>query len=344
MLPIVRRAWESLSPQTTTLPGLVVAVSGGPDSIALLRALIGVRGEQPVPLVVAHLNHQLRGAESDVDETFVAELHERLTSQGIADLHCVRHKIDLPRIREEQGGNLEAVARRERYRWLAEVARKAGLHHVATGHTASDQAETVLHHLVRGTGLSGLRGIAFRRELEPGISVVRPLLSITREQVLDFLRERNQAARHDASNDDPGFTRNRIRHELLPLLAHDYNPRIIEALARLAAQVEEVFAEEEPAAEELLCRAERPRAGALVILDVGRLRQSPPRLVRAALRRVWQREGWPMGEMGFEHWQRLADLVAAEDGAHDLPGGARARRRGNVLQLQGPSAISEREG
>src|SRR5262249_48725842 len=151
------------------------------------------------------------------------------------------------------------------------------------------------------------------------------------------LRELDQPARHDASNDDPRFTRNRIRHELLPLLARDYNPRIEETLGRLAEQAEEVFAEEESAAAKLLHEAEKPRAGVLVIVGVTRRRQGSPRLVRAALRRVWRREGWPMGEMGFDHWQRVADLVQAEGGAHDLPGGVSARRRGGVLQLRGPA-------
>jgi tRNA(Ile)-lysidine synthase len=154
-----------------------------------------------------------------------------------------------------------------------------------------------------------------------------------------YLRELGQATRHDASNDDPRYTRNRLRHELLPMLARDYNPRIVEVLSRLAEQAAGAFAEEEAAGAALLARADRPRAGSLVILDVACLRQSPTGAVRAALRRLWQREQWPLSEMGFDHWQRLADLVTAEQGAHDLPGGVHARRRGGVLQLDGPGAI-----
>jgi tRNA(Ile)-lysidine synthase len=335
LLDAVGRAWLSLGDPP---PGLVVAVSGGPDSVALLRALIAVRGNQPIPLVASHLNHQLRGADSDSDEAFVVELHARLLVEGVGHLHLAQHRLDVARLAAERGGNLEALARQERYRWLAEVARTNGLHHVATGHTANDQAETVLHRLLRGTGLDGLRGIAFRRLLEPGVEVVRPLLSVTHEQVRAWLVELQQPARHDASNDDPRFTRNRIRHELLPLLARDYNPTVVETLSRLAAQAEEVFADEEAAAAVLLRQAERPRAGAMVIVEVSCLRHAPRRLVRSALRLVWQREGWPMGEMSFDHWQRLADLTTAESGAHDLPGGVHARRRGEVMQLHGPRA------
>jgi tRNA(Ile)-lysidine synthase len=332
LLSPVRRAWQSLADPP---PGLVVAVSGGPDSVALARALLAVRPDPAIPLVLAHLNHLLRGVDSDADEAFVADLHARLAVTA-PNLHLQTHRLDVAGLAREQGANLEAVARRERYRWLAQVARTHGLHHVATGHTADDQAESVLHRLVRGTGLEGLRGIAARRPLESGIEVVRPLLDVGRNEVLAYLRAIGQLARHDASNDDPRFTRNRIRHDLLPLLARDYNPRIVEVLGRLADQAEEVWREEDLAGQALLAGAELPRAGALVVLDAAVLHQSAARTVRTALRLVWQREDWPMGEMGFAQWQRLAALVAAQAGSHDLPGGIRARRQGRVVQL-GPS-------
>jgi tRNA(Ile)-lysidine synthase len=328
----VRRAWLDLSDPP---PGLVVALSGGPDSVALTRALIAVRPDPAIPLVLAHLNHLLRGPDSDADEAFVIDFHTRL-SATVPNLHLQTHRIDVALLARKQSGNLEAVGRRERYTWLAQVARLHSLHHIATGHTASDQAETVLHRLVRGTGIEGLRGIAARRQLEPGIEVVRPLLHVSRDEVLAYLRDIDQMARHDASNDDPHFTRNRIRHELLPLLARDYNPRIVEVLGRLAEQAEEVWQEEERAGQSLLGQAELPRAGPLIILDALVLGEGLPRTIRTALRLVWQREGWPMGEMGFVQWQRLAALVEAQTGAHDLPGGIRARRHGRVLQL-GPS-------
>ena len=333
LLTHVRHAWHSLLGPP---PGLVVALSGGPDSVALTRALLAIRSDPAIPLVLAHLNHLLRGADSDADEAFVIDLHARLAA-STPNLQLQIHRLDIAHLAREQGDNLEAVARRERYRWLAQVARAHGLHHLATGHTASDQAETVLHRLVRGTGLEGLRGIAARRIVEPGLEVFRPLLPVSRDEVLAYLRDIDQPARHDASNDDPRFTRNRIRGELLPLLAREFNPRIVEALGRLAEQAEEVFREEEQSGQALLARAELPRAGPLVILDPAVLRQGSPRTVRTALRLVWQREGWPMGAMDFAHWRRLAALVADPVGAHDLPGGICARHRGRVLQI-GPVA------
>src|SRR5262249_4401989 len=151
-----------------------------------------------------------------------------------------------------------------------------------------------------------------------------------------YLAALGQEARQDSSNADPRFTRNRIRRELLPLLA-GYNPRVEEVLGRLATQAGEVADSEEEAATALLDQAERPRAGPVVGLDGQPLSAAPRHRVRAALRLVWQREGWPLGAMGFAHWDRLADLVNAEGGAVHLPEGVRARRRGRVLQLHGPS-------
>lgn len=325
------RPW--LAPAAGQAPGLVVAVSGGPDSVALARALLAARADSAVPLVLAHLNHRLRGADSDADEEFVAGLHADLVAAGARDLSLVSERREVGRVAREQGGNLEAVARAVRYGWLAGVARARGLGRVATGHTASDQAETVLHRLVRGTGLAGLRGIAVRRQLEPGVEVVRPLLRASRAEVLAYLAALGQAYRHDATNDDLAHTRNRIRHELLPLLAERYNPRVAEVLGRLAEQAEEACRAEEESAAALLAEAELPRAGELVILEAARLAGAAPRLVRAALRLVWEREGWPMGAMGFEAWRRVAEVALGRRGAVDLPGRVHARRRGRVVQV-----------
>ncbi len=312
MIATVSRAWLSLGEPP---PGLVVALSGGPDSVALLRAL---RACGHGPVIAAHLNHTLRGADSDADEAFCAAL-------GAA---C--HRIDVAAIARAEGGNVEAVARRERYEWLVEVARGHRMRFVATAHTAGDQAETVLHRVIRGTGLEGLRGIAPRRKLSDGVEAVRFLLQTGRAEVMEYLSQIGQPWRHDATNDDTRLTRARIRHELLPLLRDGYNPRVEEVLGRLAAQAEEWAAEEEAEAASLLARAEScPN-----LLDASVLEASSRRLVRAALRLWWRREGWPMGGMGLEHWQGAAGVCLGEATARDLPGGVRIRRNERSVSVE----------
>lgn len=300
-------------------PG-VVAVSGGADSVALLRALVAVRTG---PLTVAHFNHRLRGAESDGDAAFVAELAGSLGLPfrvGGADVAAVG-----------AGGNLEATARRLRYGWLAEVAADVGAKWVATGHTADDQAETVLHRLLRGTGLQGLRGIAAVRRF-PFPLLLRPLLTVTRADVLAYLGELHQPFRTDSSNADPRFTRNRIRAELLPLLK-TFNPDVASALTRLAEQAAEAHDVITEQARALLQRAERPRAGDTVVLDAAELIAAPPLVIRTALRLVWKREGWPTGDMGFDAWERAVEVATRNAGGCDFPEGVSARRVGRVVQI-----------
>jgi tRNA(Ile)-lysidine synthase len=208
-----------------------------------------------------------------------------------------------------------------------------GLAFVATGHTADDQAETVLHRLLRGTGVQGLRGIAERRRLTEGVEVVRPLLDVTRAEVVAYLGELGIQARQDSSNADLKYTRNRIRHHLLPLLEQQFNPAIRTVLTRLAEEASEVFAEEEEQARDLLTRAELPRAGTLLVFGLEVLRASSRRRVRQMFRLVWQREGWDAGEMRREHWNRLQEVVFDDLSAIDLPGRIRARRRESVVQV-----------
>ena len=320
-------------------PG-VVAVSGGADSVALLRALIEAGC---APLTIAHFNHQLRGTDSDADAAFVQELAGRLGFTSRAT------RADVAK--EAAGENLEATARRLRYSWLAQVAAEVGADWIATGHTADDQAETVLHRLIRGTGLQGLRGMASwraggvspllngqelqevqNRGLTPSARLIRPFLTVTRADVLALLTELGQPYREDASNADPRFTRNRIRHELMPLLK-TFNPEVVAALGRLAEQAEEAFDVLREAAERLLAEAELPRAGELLILDAAKLTAAHPYHVREAFRLLGHREGWPVSQMSASHWSRLVRIARGELPAADFPGGLGVRHAGRVVQL-----------
>jgi tRNA(Ile)-lysidine synthase len=318
---------------------LVVAVSGGPDSVALLHALATLQLAQSAShrsLVIAHLNHQLRGLDSDGDERFVHQLHDALQARGVTELVLRCERADVGACARQEGDNCESVGRRIRYDWLTRIARESNAPFVATGHTADDQAETVLHRLLRGTGLRGLRGIAARRPLAPGIELIRPLLEATRAEVLAYLEAEGQTYREDASNAERKYTRNRIRHELLPYLAQHYNPAIASVLGRLAEQAAQTYENHETKAQELLTEVERPRAGVLLVLAATRLVGEPRQLVREVFRLAWIREGWPLGGMGFREWDRLAAVALGERVAVDLPGGIRACRRLHVVQV-GPA-------
>jgi tRNA(Ile)-lysidine synthase len=301
-------------------PG-AAAVSGGADSVALLRALF----ETDVgPIRVVHFDHGVRGADADSDAAFVGELAARL--------NLPYHRFDAGPA-TLAGDNFEAVARAWRYRVLGEVADQYLLRWVATGHTADDQAETVLHRLIRGSGIQGLRGIAPVKPHDPPVAsggysvLVRPLLGVTRSDVLQYLATLDQPYRIDATNADPRLTRNRIRHDLLPLLK-TFNPDVVAALNQTAAQAEEVFGHLTEEAEDLLRRAELPRAGEILVFDKPTLEAASPLRVRDLFRLVYDREGWPTGAMTHTHWKRLAALTIA-----DYPDGVSLDVRGKVVQL-----------
>jgi len=189
---------------------VIVAVSGGADSVCLLHVLKDLAPQSVAG--VAHFNHKWRAEASDQDEQFVAGLASQLA---------------LPFFRSEATpakGNLEQEARRARQNFFAGLGTT-----VALGHTRDDQAETVLFRFLRGSGLAGLAGIA-----PAGSNIIRPLIHVTRAEVEQYLRSRNVPWREDSTNQDLGFARNRIRHELLPQLARDWNPQIVDALANLA--------------------------------------------------------------------------------------------------------------
>lgn len=202
-----------------------VAVSGGADSVALLRLLDDLRERLGIVLHALHFNHKLRNRASDADEQFVARLASRL---GL-EFHSAH--ADVARLARSSKRNLEDAGRRARYEWFASIAEGRHLACVATAHTADDQAETVLAHLLRGTGLAGLAGIH-----PVSGKVIRPLLTFRRAALRSYLRQRRQPWREDASNRDTQRTRARIRRQLIPLLEKRFQPLAVEHLAALASR------------------------------------------------------------------------------------------------------------
>src|SRR6266849_4829113 len=209
-----------------------VAVSGGADSVALLLLLLELRKPLGIVLSVVHFNHRIRGKASDADEKFVANLARK---HGLT-VHVGRS--DVARKAKRDKTNLEDTARRARYEFFAELAEKEHLNKIAVAHTADDQAETVLAHILRGTGLAGLGGI------HPVAGhVVRPLLGVRRAELRAYLRSRKQTWREDATNQDIRRMRARIRKKLLPIVEKQFQATAVEHLATLAelAREDEAF-------------------------------------------------------------------------------------------------------
>ena len=214
-----------------------VAVSGGADSVALLRLLESLRDELGVALVVVHFDHMLRGEESDRDASFVEEMARA------SGLEFVSAREDVRAAAAQNGWNMEEAARRLRYAFFDRVLSSRKATRIAVAHTADDQAETVLAHIIRGTGPTGLASIYPIVESPSGGAIVRPLLPIRRAELRDYLQEREQGWREDATNADQTRLRARIRAQLLPVLESDFSPGIVQHLGDLArfAREEESF-------------------------------------------------------------------------------------------------------
>ena len=308
---------------------VLIAISGGADSVALLRGLLQLREPLKLSLRAAHLNHQLRGADADADAEWVRALCQR------CDVPCDVESAPVAAISEQARRGIEETARDVRYDFLQTTAARHGCDVVAVAHTADDQAETVLHHILRGTGLTGLRGMQWSRSLGVSTRLIRPMLAIWRTDIEAFLAELSQDFRHDATNQDISLTRNRLRHDLLPRLEQDFNVRVREHLCQLAEQAADCEEAVQIAADALLDAALLDQSESVVRLRRDALAKAPRHLVREVFVRLWQRQKWPRQLMTFSHWDRLAGLLQSDQPvAIDLPGPISVRRRANMLVLE----------
>jgi tRNA(Ile)-lysidine synthase len=279
--PPEQRVLRYIKEQRLVPPGqkLLVAVSGGTDSVCLLHILFKLRQELDIGLHITHLNHQLRGKESSADAAYVAELARKLGIPASIESRNVKAYQKQHRL------SLEEAAREVRYTFLAEVAAKAGAERVAVGHTAADHVETILMHLIRGSGtrgLKGLRPVNVWRSGETSLTIIRPLLELSREETEAYCRRHRIHPCTDSSNLSPELFRNRIRHELIPLLKN-YNPQVAEALqrtARIAADDLDFIDKEVSRQQNGVTR----REGEAVILDRKRFLALSPSLQRYLLR------------------------------------------------------------
>jgi tRNA(Ile)-lysidine synthase len=294
---------------------VVVGVSGGPDSLCLLHVLANLRTELELNLVIAHLNHQLRGSDAQADETFVNEvaarwqLPFRVEARNVAALAHKRKQ------------SIEEAARQVRYAFLWRVATEVGAEKIAVGHNADDQVETVLMHFLRGTGLVGLRGMLPGLDIAglrlhpddipaPGLApqLIRPLLEISRTEIGAYCREHGLSPRQDYSNQDTTFFRNRLRHELIPYL-ETYNPNIrqvIQHMAQVVVAETEILADH---LEETWHTVIKDETLERIEFDLPTWLKLPLALKRSTLRQAVHRLRRSLRDINFEHIETAITIV-----------------------------------
>jgi tRNA(Ile)-lysidine synthase len=279
-----------------------VAVSGGPDSVCLLHVLRELAPRWDLKLSVVHLEHGIRGQASRDDAAFVRDLAIRLA------LPFHQKSVDVP----ASSGNLEQDARRARQEFFRVLMAAGTVTRIATGHTRSDQAETVLYRILRGSGTTGLRGIL----PVTAEGIVRPLIGVSRADVEAWLGERGIEWREDATNRDATLDRNALRHDVIPMLRARFNPRLDDALSQLA----ELAGDEESYWDELL--GAKPSASGPVILTVKDIASVPPALARRRIRRAMESAKGDLRQIEFPHVEMVRAMADAADGhgRAQLPG------------------------
>ena len=296
---------------------LVVAVSGGADSVCLLHILVALQKELGIRLHVAHLDHQLRGAESEADAWYVADLAHRLGIPATVE------RRDVKAYKAQRHVSLEEAAREVRYSFLMQVAESTGADRAAVGHTVDDHVETILMHLIRGSGTRGLRGLQpLRRWQSSGrsLTIIRPLLEVCREETSGYCHHHQLAPRIDASNMSLSPLRNRIRQQLLPLL-QSYNSQVAEALLRTARIASDDLAFLDGEAAQLWGKIAEKRESA-VILDKERFLELPPALKRHLLRGAIKKLLGNLKDIESGHIEEIMDALSKPAGKRiSLPEG-----------------------
>lgn len=338
-MEILRKVTESIKRHRLLSNGeaVLVAVSGGPDSVALLHILNGLREELGFHLEVAHLHHGIRGEEAKEDARFVAAMAERL------GIHFHLKKVNLPQLRLAAGkGNLEQLARGERHRFFIEVARERNINKVATAHTLDDQAETVLMWVLRGCGMTGLGGMSPIRPMEgtnDDVLLIRPLLGVSKDEVLEFLRDRRIDYRVDRTNQDTKLLRNWIRQRWLPQLKERVDAQLPSRLAQEAELIRDEDAFLESLARRELERIRGPRG-----MDRGLFLQLNRAMQRRVLRLWIEETRGHLRGIDLAHIDELLKLIEGRTPQSRLaiPGGWELLREYETLRLEKRSRSRKR--
>lgn len=306
--------------------GVVVAVSGGPDSVALLFLLNSLKKEFNLSLQIAHLNHKLREGESEEDASFVENLAQKLNIPLVIEEENVLKKA------QGQKRSLEEMGRQLRYDFFVKLAQGKKIKKIAVGHTKDDQAETVLMRIIRGSGSGGLSGIPATRQIEDCL-IIRPLIESSKKEIEDYLKKNKISARLDSSNKEKRFFRNRVRNELLPLLEKEYNPKIKEILTNFAENINGDYEFLDKIARRHF-RLVSKREGAKISIDLNRFNRFKKAIQRMIVREAIKELKGDLRRIDYRHWEELEDLVGKRCGnaVVDLPGEVSAiKKKGEVI-------------
>lgn len=321
---------ESLNQLNPGKSPLLVAVSGGADSVGLTLLLARETSHQ---LILAHFNHGLRGEESEQDAQFVSRLADTLNELYPGR---IRHFAGIPPIPLlNKPGNLEANARKARYSWLVQMARDLGCESVLTGHHAQDQAETVLFHILRGTGPLGIKGIAPKKKLDKDINLLRPLLEFSPESLRRFLEALGQTFREDSSNQLGNFTRNRIRREVLPFLSEIMGRQVCPNLVGLAWHASHLHKREMAKLDRWVSHHAQFLGPQKVALPVADLKMLGKYSAMGIIPQIAKILNWPRGALTRRHYRAFWNQIQKQVSTVMFPQGIRSSldRSGEVLTL-----------
>ena len=310
----------------SSIDRVLASVSGGVDSMVLLHVLNRIKDELDLEIGVAHLDHCIRGEESRKDARFVREQAEEL------GLDFFFRRVNVGEVTKEKSLSEEAAARKVRYRFLREIADDQDFDFVALGHNEDDQVETILMHLLRGAGIDGLGGMEPRRG-----RFVRPLLSCDGENILNYAEREGVSYRVDRTNYDTSYLRNHLRHELIPSLQKQYNPKFKDALVRMGNIIREANDLHQSLIEKKWPRILRDREKEFIALDVPSLESLHPFLRKIALRHAVRKIKGDLRDISYSHVRDILEIAEGEGTfPHylDLPGDLQVRLSGSQIEIK----------
>ncbi len=296
---------------------VIVAVSGGPDSMCLLDILNRIKNQFKISLVITHVHHGIRKNEANIEARFVRlkSFHLNLPFQQLS--------VSVPEIAREKGLSIEQAGRVVRYQFFKELLYSCQAQKIALGHHADDQVETMLMRLIRGCGLRGLRGIPPKRSI-----FIRPLIECTRSEIEAYCKRRDIAYCLDSTNKEPRYLRNKIRQQLIPLLKKEYNSVIDKNLLQLQNIVNNELYIWEEITDQYYLKALKKEGASITILDNYRLRKWPIAIQRSVIRRVLRHFKIFLEDIQFNHIEAIRQLSLKDEGEKflDLPGDIRVRK------------------